>query len=270
MQNIIMAEADSDTKGGGAPESKEEPKKDLPKDDTKSKEEGDIEYDDLGYAKPKDDKTPESKKEPKKDESKKEPDATGYEKEPPKEKEEDSTGYSEDDDKDEAGDDDKKPKEDPEDLKLDTGDLVEDEIKQIKEFAKKHKITKEVAQALVDAKKAEVQSLKAEMKKHEKLQQAKIIETKRGWRKELMEDSTFGGENFDKNILKANKVVQEFLPNTKKMLTEKGSMLPPYVMRDLVKLADHLYATENMVAGDPSVPKKTENETEDPLDFYNS
>ena len=258
--------------GGNPSKPKEKPKEEPKKDQSVPKEEGDSDFDELGYAKSKNDQ--EQKSEPKKDKSKeddkKQEDSTGYEAEIPAKKEEDTTGYTDDDDGEKDGGDNKESEQEESELELDTKDLLPDEVKAIKEFAKKHKLTKEAAQAMADSKKAEIQAIKAAMKKQEREKQEAVNETKRAWRKELMEDSTFGGENFDKNIHKANKVVGEFLPNTKKMLTERRTMLPPYVMRDLVKLADHLYGTEGLVNGEPTVSKKKEEESDNPLDFYNS
>ena len=272
MLNMLMNKVE-DIKGGGngnPPEPKEKPKEDIKKDESNPQGEGDIEYDELGYAKPKDDKSEPKKESKKDDEKEKLEDSTGYEKDIPAPKKEDTTGYTDDDNEEEVGDDKEKSKDESEELELDVKDLLPEEVKEIKEIAKELKLNKEQAQKLANKKKAEVQALKVAMKKQQKDQEEAVKETKRKWRKELVEDSTFGGENFDKNIHKVNKIVQEFLPNTKKMLTERGSMLPPYVMRDLVKLADHLYRTENLVNGDPSVPKKNDEDSDNPLDFYNS
>ena len=41
-----------------------------------------------------------------------------------------------------------------------------------------------------------------------------------------MTDPEFGGENFDKNVDRVEKVLEKYMPNMKKVLTERGSMLP--------------------------------------------
>lgn len=87
-------------------------------------------------------------------------------------------------------------------------------------------------------------------------QNAKSIENRdemrSNWNQELMDDSTFGGENFDANVDKVEKVLQNYLPNMKKALTDKGGMMPPYLMRDLLSLSKTLNPTTELVDGEPS------------------
>jgi hypothetical protein len=45
-------------------------------------------------------------------------------------------------------------------------------------------------------------------------------------------------------------------------------MLPPYVMRDLAKLAEHLYKTERLQQGDPPAPAKSKDDEDSPYAFY--
>lgn len=152
---------------------------------------------------------------------------------------------------------------------LDIKDVPDDEVKKIKDFAKSNNLTKEVAQALVGLKKTEIEEVKKQLVEFETKQKKLIAETKVKWDKELRTDPNFGGEKFAHNILNAEKVLSDFLPETKKALTERKSMLPPYVMRDLAKLAEHLYGTEKLVRGEPVEPEDKDNKKEfDPLDFY--
>lgn len=254
------------------PKSKAATEEKPPKDDKDSKGEGDSNTDEFGYTNT--DKEPkDSKKESKKDESKddkKVEDATGYEadEKPPEEK--DSTGYSEDDDAEESSDDSKDTKEESKDeLKLDLTGIADEDQKAIKEFVKTHKLSKEQAEALVNREKALYQLTEANAVKNKKEREKAALEQRASWKKELKEDPTFGGKNFAENVQKTNKVVEEFFPEMKKQLTKAGAMLPPYIMRDLVKLADHLYKTDHMIEGEPPSENDNKNEeSEDPLDFY--
>ena len=58
------------------------------------------------------------------------------------------------------------------------------------------------------------------------------------------------------------------MPNTKKELTKSGAMLPPWVMRDLAKLAETLYASPKLVQGDPVVPREEVDDEDAHLAFY--
>jgi hypothetical protein len=230
------------------------------------------EVDNYGYApaepQPGDAPAPE-----KKEEAKEEPGATGYgdKKDSPEPKEpevEGASGYGE------------KPPEvkevliekpgvSPEGektLELDTGDLGEATVQQIREFAKTHGVTDKVAQALVDIRKQDLQRAKDHQAQAENDKKA----LRASYHNELKNDPDFGGEKFAHNIKQAEKVLHEFFPGLKKQLTERGGMLPPYVMKDLSNIANHLYSTGKVVHGGPIVDKTTEVEDESsPLDFYN-
>lgn len=148
------------------------------------------------------------------------------------------------------------------------GDLLPVEVQELKDFVKKHKVSKEVAEALVESKKQEVKKLKELVNQRTDAAKKEIEKTRRDWHNELKNDPTFGGEKFAHNVKLADKVINEYMPNVKKMLTERKTMLPPYVMRDLVTLADHLYETEKLVHGDPIVNKPSDKEEDDPLAYY--
>ena len=256
MKHYFMIQEENKEGGasGGAPTNKETPPIDQSKTPAPPEADG-SKFDEFGYEK---EKTPvEPGKEgtpPPKEETKVENPATGYTEEPPKVDDPPvippppvpkvDLGYE-----------------------LDTKDLHETDVKKLTEFAKTHKLTKEVAQGLVDDRKAEAIALKKVIEDGKAAQEKAIKETKAAWHKELKTDPTFGGENFDKNLMKVEKVLAEFLPNTKKVLTEGKTMLPPYVMRDLCKLADHIFSTEKLTTGDPKEPV-VEAKQESPLDFY--
>jgi hypothetical protein len=109
-----------------------------------------------------------------------------------------------------------------------------------------------------------VQHQKDETARQEKIRNA-------GWHKELKEDPVFGGDNFLLNVTRGEKVLDEYLPELKKELTEGKQMLRPSVMRGLARLADQLYPDDKVVHGDPTPPPgevDDKNEKSDPLAFY--
>lgn len=151
---------------------------------------------------------------------------------------------------------------------VDTKDLDPKVATQLKEFAKTNGLTKEAAQAFINLRKSEIAAAEISKTEAQKAQGREIAELKTSWDKELRTHPTFGGDKFAHNVMRSEKVLSEFMPETKKMLTERSSMLPPYVMRDLAKLADHLYSTDRLIQGEAGGVKETKKEI-DPLDFYN-
>jgi len=175
-----------------------------------------------------------------------------------------ATGYGddpeEDDDKSKKSEDDKTKTDDEkkDDSKEEQKDLNEEEVKSalgelpdgydkdsISKFALDNKLTKEQIEAYVEYSKNETEELK-------KSQAAQVKAQRDSWKKELTTDTEFGGENFDKNVDRVEKVLEKFMPDTKKVLTERGTMLPPYIMRDLLKVSKALNPTTKLVNGDPS------------------
>lgn len=154
---------------------------------------------------------------------------------------------------------------DPKDLKVEG--LKPEEAKQHKDFAIAQKLSKDQAQAYIDQRKAEAKQFGDAQVEAKKIFDKQVVDMKAGWQKELKTDPTFGGDKFAANVQRANQVLTEFLPNLKNKLTENGSMTPPWVMRDLAKLADVLYATPKMRQGEPIVPRVEEDVTEDPHAF---
>lgn len=152
---------------------------------------------------------------------------------------------------------------------LDGKGLDVKEVNKFKEFALKHKLPKEAAQELLDQKSAEVKAAEKIAADNKAAQEKAVQAVKSNWHKELLNHPTFGGDKFDKNIMMAEKVLAEFLPETRKALTERKSMLPPYVMRDLAQLAAKLYRPEKMIQGDAiHAEKPVENKEDDHLAFY--
>lgn len=142
------------------------------------------------------------------------------------------------------------------------------EADKIKEFAKKHSASKEIIKAFADLRKSEIEADKVAAADYEKDLEREKQQVKADWHKELKDDPVFGGEKFSYNISRAEKVLEEFMPSTKKTLTERKGILPPYVMRDLAKLAEHLYSTERLVQGEPKAEVKDDKAADDPLAFY--
>ena len=207
--------------------------------------------DELGYEKPKQEKT--DGQEDKKDQKEKSKNdeglldekidvSSGYEKAPA------AAPAAAGDKKEEAKPEDQK-KEDDLELK-DIGNLLPEEVNTIKEFAKKHKLSKDIVQGLVEIKKEEIKKIQTAIKDQDAKKQQEILKVKASWYDELKADSDFGGEKFDFSVKRVDKVIQDFLPNLKKMLTETKSMLPPYIMKDLAKLGTHLYSSDKLVEGE--------------------
>lgn len=142
-------------------------------------------------------------------------------------------------------------------LEVDMKDLSEADQKSLASIMEKHKLPKDAQESLVNLKKAEIAQSNQQKAEQEKQYQAQILKTKTEWFNELKNDKDFGGANFDANVKLVNKFVTDFMPNTKKMLTEKGGMLPPSTMRDFHSVAKKLYETEGFVQGDSSGASET-------------
>lgn len=145
------------------------------------------------------------------------------------------------------------------DYELNLESIPKEESDKLKSFAKKHSLSKEVAQELADQKKQEVQAI-ADARKE---MIAERDRTRAEWVKELKDDPKFGGEKYGHNVQQVGKLLQEHLPLTKKVLTERGTVLPPYVVRDLKGIADLLYSTKTMVQGDATVTRQENNDNPD-------
>lgn len=127
------------------------------------------------------------------------------------------------------------------------GDLPEFDRNRLTEFAVKNKMTKEQAEAYAEIVRSDIKETENNVKNQ-----------RSEWKKELVDDPTFGGDNFDQNIHRVEKLLENHLPNTKKVLTDRGSMMPPYIMKDLLGIAKALNPTTELVSGDPSVVEKKE------------
>lgn len=172
--------------------------------------------------------------------------------------EKDLTGYDKKDDKgdakDEAVKDDK-----PFELENVEG-LAEEKVKEIQEFAKAHKLSKEQAQGLVQKYKADEEA-RAKRIEDYKVEEAKVFKK---WETELKEDPEFGGQNFNDSVHGVNRLIREELPGLKNLLTTSGKRLPPSLMKDLNKVARKFYGETEFNQGDRS----SESKSWHPTDFY--
>lgn len=128
-------------------------------------------------------------------------------------------------------------------------------------FAKEHKLTKDQVAAYV---KMQTEADQAALKAHE----TKVKEQRKQWKEELRNDKDFAGEKgdqFDKNVLKVNQLLDKFGPNIKKKLTESKGMLPPYLMKDFLAMAKALNPKQDFVSGEAPVVEETKDWMDD---FY--
>lgn len=154
----------------------------------------------------------------------------------------------------------------------DKGELSDGEVTEVLAFANKHKLAQSVVDDMIAERKSEVEAWKVSTAKSKQDAQNAAKVRQNSWYDELKADPDFGGENFGINVKKVDKLVADFMPNIKKELTKGGGMLPPYIMRDFFKLANHLNKTETLVKGDPAAEKTKEEQKKGEknahLDFY--
>lgn len=159
----------------------------------------------------------------------------------------------------------KKPEEMTEEEKVqkELADVVKDlgagyDKEKIQKFASEHKLTKVQLEAYVKMVKQDDETAIANQK-------AAVVAQRKAWREELVKDPEFGGENFAKNVDRVEKLLENNMSNTKKMLTEKGGVLPPYLMRDLLSLAKALNPTTKLVHGEAPAPQADDKDFLDDL-----
>lgn len=119
-------------------------------------------------------------------------------------------------------------------------------------FALDNKMSKEQVEAYIEFTKNEQAQLIEQNK-------AAVKKQREDWAKELQTDASFGGENgadFDRNVDRVEKVLEKYMPETKKVLTERGSMLPPYVMKDFLALYKVMNPSNEFVAGQSPQPEE--------------
>lgn len=201
-------------------------------------------------------------KDEKKDETKPEDQVSGYGAEPPKD-----------------GAKDEKPSEPPkQDPPKDEGLGYELDLKEVEKstaeallkIAKEQKLSKEQAEAFVQFKKQEIKAQADADAKYEEEYKAAQIKQKQDWYNELKNDADFGKDKFNHSVARVEKFISEMMPDTKKVLTERRSMLPPYVMKDILRTANKFYDNGKFVQGEQpaAAAAAKEKEADDPLAFY--
>lgn len=259
--NLKMTEANDGTKSGSPGNPPAEPAK--PAENTPAPEkEGGKKFDNFGYEVP-------SK------EGEEKPGEPAKPAEPPKEKEEvkGELGYGEEPPVAPEGEEappaasEQKPDEGlGYELKLEGFDKPDaDRIVQV---AKELGLSKEQAEKFVASEKAEIDKVKGLIAKEKADVANKIAVRNQAWHKELKEDATFGGENFKRNLFLSEKVVTDFFPELKKVLTDSKQVLPPYIMKGLARVAGELVKVENLAQGEPPAPPPPPKKEVSPLDFY--
>lgn len=257
--SIVYEQVNTGDTGGGGLNAQAVPQVPPPApSSTQTKEEGSIEYDELGYA-----KAPATPPAPNQTPKTPEPAAatppapevnTGYNTPPPPPE---LAGYVDPAAAPVTPPAPAEPNAAPVVELVDLKELSDTDKKTFGEYFTQHKLTKEAQQALVNMRKNEVVSQQNAKVAQEKQVQAQVTKLKSDWFNELKADKDFGGANFDANTKMVNKFINDFMPNTKKMLTEKGGMLPPNTMRDFYSVAKKLYETEGFVQGDGSAASET-------------
>lgn len=208
--------------------------------------------DDLGYAKTEEKKEipPPPSFDKKVEEKEVETKSTGYGKEPEASKTEEPVKKEENA---ESTDEEKLKKEFDEVIK-NLPDTLDKE--KVAKFAVENKFTKEQLEAYSNL-------VKEDVKNSELAQKEAVLVQRKDWKNELVSDPEFGGEHFDKNVDRVEKVLEKYMPNMKKVLTERGSMLPPYIMRDFLALSKVLNPVAELVVGDPGQAKEESNFLDD-------
>lgn len=177
-----------------------------------------------------------------------EEEVTGYENEPSDEDEKKSDEKSEEDSE--------KSEEEAKKLEKEISEVVKKlpegyNKEKVVEFAKENGLSKEQVEAYVEMEsQAHLDYVQAQ-------EEAKVAQRKE-WFNELKNDVEFSGqngENFNLNVKKVNNIVENYFPNVKKTLTERGGMLPPYIMRDFLALYKNFNPTSTFGTGEPPKPE---------------
>lgn len=160
------------------------------------------------------------------------------------------------------------PPAEPDEFDKALSDIPKADAAEIKAFATENKIPVEVAKKWGEKVKANVAAVQAQRANMERQAEQEKITQRKSWHDELKADPKFGGEKFQTNIVRAERVLADFGPDLKKQLTEGKGMLPPNVMRMLASLADKLYATDKLNPGEPPVAAAPEEKGDPIKDFY--
>ena len=236
--------------GGGAPSTESSAEAKAEDSTTKN----DYNLDEFGYEKleeGKDESTEESTEvkaeEKDKDEVKVENPSTGYGEED--ENEASTEVKAEEKDKDEEQTEDEKTF--TEAVKESLGKLPEEESTSISKFAKDNKLTADQVNAYAKLRESEInEASENEIASIRKYRQESVAY--------LKADKEFGGDNYQSNINKVEKILESHFPLMKKKLTERGSMMPPYLMKEMLGVYNLLHSTTKLVGGDPGQVQEKE------------
>lgn len=144
-----------------------------------------------------------------------------------------------------------------EDFQLDLKGLTDDQTKDIVEFAKELKLTKEQAQSILDKR-------KTELDKYMDLQAQeanKIKETHKKWEGDLR---TEWGEDFKPNVHAVNNTLSKHFPSIAKHLASTGKRLNPLEMKEFLAVSKLLNDEGTFEAGDANNQTKVRH----PSDYY--
>ena len=230
----------------------------TPTTETESQDTEGKKYDELGYEITSEEET---EKPVEGEEESEKPEEGEEESDKPVEKP--ATGYN-DSEEEESEEETDKPEEGEEEEEKELTDEekalkeIEDTVKGLPDFLDKEKVKKFALDNKLNKDQLLAYSnlVKEEQAAAEKTRTEALKATRKAWVKELKEDPEFGGANFDKNVDRVEKVLEKYMPSMKKVLTEKGGMVPPYIMRDLLGLAKVLNQPAKFVGGEPPVPPK--------------
>lgn len=150
-------------------------------------------------------------------------------------------------------------------VEVDTKGLKNADLTDLKGLIESHNLSKEQAQALIDLRAKEVQDYNQYVDQRKKDYDKAVTKERQEWTKELKEDKELGGEHYVRTLRRVDKVLNDYFPGVKKLLTERKMVLPPTVMRDLAKFYEHQNSTPKLVPGEPI---KAQENPGDPLAFY--
>lgn len=173
------------------------------------------------------------------------------------------TGYSTDDPApeekkaEETKPEENKPDTKVEDFKLDLKGLSEEQTKDIVEFSKELKLTKEQAQAILDKR-------KSELDKYIDFQTTEantIKETHKKWEGDLRTD---WGEEFKPNVHAVNNTLSKHFPTIAKHLATTGKRLNPLEMKEFLAVSKLLSDEGTFENGEANMQSKMRH----PSDYY--
>lgn len=144
-----------------------------------------------------------------------------------------------------------------EDFKLDLKGLTDDQTKDIVEFAKELKLTKEQAQAILDKRKTELDKY-MDLQANE---QNQIKETHKKWEGDLR---TEWADDFKPNVHAVNNTLSKHFPTIAKHLATTGKRLNPLEMKEFLAVSKLLGDEGTFESGDANNQSKVRH----PSDYY--